>query len=73
MVGRDVCVGVGLAAGRGDPEGSNRIVADGALRHASVPVHRPFGGHWQLRGNGSAAGCSRGKASLRVGETGKGN
>ncbi len=41
MVGREVCVGVGIATGPEDPEGL--IVVVGALRHASVPVFRPFG------------------------------
>ncbi len=74
--GREVCVGVGMAMGPGDPEGL--IVVDGVLRHASVPVFRPFGEHWQLRGNHclGAVGCrmgERGKANLRVGDTGRGN
>ena len=55
MVGREVCVGVGMAVGPGDPEGL--IVVDDVLRHASVPVFRPFGGHWQLTGNHCLFGC----------------
>ncbi len=76
MVGREVCVGVGMAVGPGDPEGL--IVVDGVLLHASVPVFRLFGGHWQSMGNHywGALGCRMWegwKASLRVVETGRGN
>jgi hypothetical protein len=38
-----------MAVGPGDPEGL--IVVDGVLRHASLPVFRLFGGHWQLMRN----------------------
>jgi hypothetical protein len=76
MVGRKVCVGVEMAVGPGDPAGLN--VVDGVLRHASVPVFRPFGGRWQLGGNHclGSVGCRMGeggKANSRVEGTGRGN
>jgi hypothetical protein len=47
-----VNVGVGMAVGPGDSDPEVLNVVDGVLRHASVPVlFRPFGGHWQLRGD----------------------
>ncbi len=67
-----------MAVGPGDPEGLT--VVHGVLRHASVPVFRPFGGHWQLSGDhclgAVTVGCRRGEgemAILRVGGTGRGN
>ncbi len=76
MVGREVCVG--MAVGPGGPGGLT--IVDGVLRHASVPVFCPFGGHWQLRGNhclgAVTVGCRMGegeKASMRVWGTGRGN
>ncbi len=44
--GREVCVGLWMAAGPGSREGLT--VVDGILRHASVPVFRPLGEHWEI-------------------------
>jgi hypothetical protein len=76
MVGMEVRVGVGMAVGPKDPE--RLMVVDCVLQHASVTVFRPFGGRWKLRGDHClvAVGCWMGEgrgASLRVGETGRGN
>jgi hypothetical protein len=64
MAGEEVCVGIEMAVGPGDPAGMN--VVDGVLRRASVPVFRPFGG--QLGGDRclGVAGCSMEEGERRV-------